>query len=81
MSIRKFAQSVLRLVISNRLAVAALLPALALGGCVVMPGPDGQPWVVLGGPVVPQQPTAGTPPANFWTPVQSHRSQTVLAGN
>ena len=62
MSIRKFAQSVLRHVISRRLAVAHLLPALALGGCTVMPGPDGQQWVVLGGPVAPQQPTPGSPP-------------------
>ena len=60
MSIRNFMQSALR---SKQLLVTALFPAFALGGCVVMPGPDGQPWVVLGGPIVPQQPTAGSPPA------------------
>lgn len=66
MSIRNFVQSVVRTTsaspVSKRLLAAALFPALALGGCVVMPGPDGQPWVVLGGPIVPQQPTAGSPP-------------------
>jgi hypothetical protein len=66
MSIRKLVQSVLRTATaapaSKRLLAATLFPAFALGGCVVMPGPDGQPWVVLGGPIVPQQPTAGSPP-------------------
>lgn len=59
MSIRNFVQSALR---GKRLLVAALFPALALEGCAVMPGPDGQPWVVLGGPIVPQQQVSGSPP-------------------
>ena len=59
MSIRNFVQSALR---SKGPLVAALFPAFALGGCTVMPGPDGQQWVVLGGPIVPQQPVAGSPP-------------------
>jgi hypothetical protein len=66
MSIRNLVQSVVRASTaapaSRRLIAAALFPAFALGGCVVMPGPDGQPWVVLGGPIVPQQPVAGSPP-------------------
>jgi hypothetical protein len=40
--------------ISRRLLAAVLLPAFALTGCYVMPvGPDGTPWVVLGGPINP----------------------------
>src|SRR5262245_45483052 len=66
MSIRNLVQSVARAIpavpASRRLLAAALFPAFALGGCVVMPGPDGQPWVVLGGPMSPQQPTPGSPP-------------------
>jgi hypothetical protein len=66
MSIRYLVQSAVRTATavraSRRLLAAALVPAFVLGGCVVMPGPDGQPWVVLGGPIVPQQPIAGSPP-------------------
>ena len=58
MSIRNFAQSVLRSTsvtpASKRLIVAALVPAFALAGCYVVPvGPNNEPWVVLGGPVQP----------------------------
>ena len=66
MSIRNLVQSAVRTATamraSRRLLAAALFPAFALGGCVVMPGPDGQPWVVLGGPIVPPQQTPGSPP-------------------
>lgn len=52
---------------SKRLLVAALFPAFALGGCVVLPGPDGNPWLVLGGPMVPHQ-SPGTSHAGFQGP-------------
>lgn len=74
MSIRNFVQSFLRSTStparSGRLAVAALLPAIALAGCVAVPvgqGPDGQPhWAYfpLGTPVSPAPgtvPPAATP--------------------
>jgi hypothetical protein len=69
MSIRSFVQSASRdssfPALSGRLALAALIPALALGGCVAVPvgsGPDGNPqWAYypVGTPVVP---TAGAVP-------------------
>ena len=51
--------------IPARLAIAALLPALALAGCYVVPvGPNNEPWVVLGGPVHPPSTfPSGTPSA------------------
>jgi hypothetical protein len=71
MSIRNFMQFVWRntfsAALSKRLAIAALLPALALAGCVAVPvgtGPDGQPhWAYypIGAPVVPAP--GGMPPA------------------
>jgi hypothetical protein len=69
MSIRNFAQSVLRstpvIPASKRLIVAALVPAFALAGCYVMPvGPNNEPWLVLGGPVNPSTSTyPGGPPS------------------
>ena len=66
MSIRNLVQSTVRTATavraSRRLLAAALFPTFALGGCVAIPGPDGQPWVVLGGPIYPQQQIPGSPP-------------------
>lgn len=71
MSIRKFVQSASRNTQlparSKRLAVAALLPALALAGCVAVPvgaGPDGNPhWAYypLGTPVAPAPGAVSSP--------------------
>jgi hypothetical protein len=81
MSIRNLVQSAVRTTTavraSRRLLAAALFPAFVLGGCVVIPGPDGQPWVVLGGPINPQQPTAGTPPAPIASGPAVHGSQAM----
>lgn len=63
---------------SKRLLAAALLPAFALAGCVVMPGPDGQPWVVLGGPVNPPQHTYGGPPGPVPGPASGPAIPTAL---
>ena len=67
MSIRNLVQSVVRITtaipVAKCVIAAALFPVFALGGCAVIPGPDGQPWVVMGGPMTPQQPVSGTPPA------------------
>jgi hypothetical protein len=67
MIIRNLVQSAVRtttaVCASRRLLAAALFPAYALGGCVVTTGPDGQPWMVLGGPLYPpQQQVPGSPP-------------------
>jgi hypothetical protein len=81
MSIRNLVQSVLGITatpVSKRLIAAALFPGFALGGCVVMPGPDGQPWVVLGGPIVPQQPVAGSPPPPPATSTAGRATPTAL---
>ena len=66
MSIRKLAPSAVRFstpmpAISKKLLIAAFLPAFALAGCIVMPGPDGTPWLVMGGPMVPHD-TPGVSP-------------------
>ncbi|MGH8703233.1 MAG: hypothetical protein ACREVR_18945 [Burkholderiales bacterium] len=58
MSIRKLVQSAVSntpaVLASKRLLAAALFPALALGGCYVVPvGPNNEPWLVLGGPFQP----------------------------
>ena len=68
MSNRNFSQHAVRSItsvpaVSKRLLVAALFPAFALGGCYVMPvGPDGTPWVVLGGPIQPPSSFPGGSP-------------------
>ena len=72
MSIRNFVQSALRNksvpAISRRLAVAALLPAIVLAGCVAVPvgsTPDGTPYYAyypVGAPI-PHAPVAQPPAA------------------
>jgi len=68
MSNRNFAQSAVRSITSvpaasKRLLIAALVPALVLGGCIIMPGPDGTPWLVMGGPMVPHEAPGAAPSA------------------
>ena len=49
---------------SKRLLAAALFPALALGGCYVVPvGPNNEPWIVLEGPVQPSSSFPGGSPS------------------
>ena len=68
MSIRKLVQSALSntpaVSASKRLLAAALFPALALGGCYVVPvGPNNEPWLVLGGPFQPSSTFPGGSPS------------------
>lgn len=53
---------------SKRLAIAMLVPALALSACYVIPvGPEGEAVYTLGVPYIPPRSTTGAPTAPFPT--------------
>jgi hypothetical protein len=62
MKISNRIHSFVQQVVARRLAAALAIAAMTLSGCVVTTGPDGQPWMVLGGPLYPPQPIPGSPP-------------------